>query len=102
MTRRSSRLLVAVALLASSACYRGTVDTGLTPSPQTVDRRWAAGWLFGLVPPQPTETIQHCGAPGVARVEMSQSFLNQFVSTIALGIYTPMEIKVTCAAAPVR
>jgi hypothetical protein len=33
----------------------------------------------------------------VAKVETQLSFLNQVVSFITIGIYTPMTIKVTCA-----
>ena len=35
---------------------------------------------------------------GVAKVETQQSFVNGLVGIITFGIYTPMEIKVTCAA----
>jgi hypothetical protein len=34
----------------------------------------------------------------VAKVETRHSFLNQLVGILTLGIYTPMHIKVTCAA----
>jgi hypothetical protein len=42
------------------------------------------------------ETAAKC-PNGVARVETRLSFLNQLVSGLTLGIYTPMEIVVTCA-----
>jgi len=35
----------------------------------------------------------------VAKVETQLSFVNQLVSFLTLGIYTPMQITVTCAAA---
>jgi hypothetical protein len=34
----------------------------------------------------------------VARVETQLSFANQLVGLLTLGIYTPMDIRVTCAA----
>jgi hypothetical protein len=34
---------------------------------------------------------------GPAEVETQHSFVNQLVGFLTLGIYTPMEIKVTCA-----
>jgi hypothetical protein len=34
-----------------------------------------------------------------AKVETQLSFVNQLVSFLTLGIYTPMQIEVTCAAA---
>jgi hypothetical protein len=35
---------------------------------------------------------------GVAQVDTQLSFLNQLVSFLTWGIYTPMEIVVTCAS----
>ena len=43
------------------------------------------------------ETASRC-PNGVARVETQLSFVNQLVSFLTLGIFTPMSIKVTCAA----
>ena len=37
---------------------------------------------------------------GVSKVETQRSFLNGFVAILTLGIYAPMEIKVTCARTP--
>jgi hypothetical protein len=83
-------------LLTLSACYHATIETGLTPSTQTIEDKWADSWIAGLVPPATVETMERCPA-GVARVETQQGFLNQVVGFFTLGIYTPMEIVVTCA-----
>ena len=40
-----------------------------------------------------------CGEDGVAIVETRISFMNQLVSALTLGIYSPMEIVVTCGSA---
>lgn len=92
--------IAAIALLAlfSAGCYHATVDTGLTPSTVTVDKSWAHGWIYGLVPPSTLETAQKC-PNGVAKIDTQLSFANQLVNFLTFGIYTPMEIKVTCAAA---
>ena len=42
------------------------------------------------------ETASRC-PDGVAKVETQLSFLNQVVHILTLGIYTPMDIRVTCA-----
>lgn len=89
--------ILAVAL-GCAGCYHATVDTGRTPSPQTIEKRWASGWIFGLVPPATLQTAQQC-TNGVSKVSTQLSFANQLVSFITAGIYTPMEIVVTCAAA---
>ncbi|HEV7839124.1 MAG TPA: Bor family protein [Gemmatimonadaceae bacterium] len=92
MTRKSLPLLFCV----FAACYHATIDTGLTPSAQTIEKPWANGWILGLVPPSPIETAQKC-PNGVAKIETQLSFANQLVNFLTLGIYTPMDIKVTCA-----
>ena len=94
--RPSTSVSLAVLLIAASACYHATIDTGLTPSTVVIDKSWASGWLFGLVPPSTVETASKC-PNGVAKVETQLSFLNQLAYIITLGIYSPMAIKVTCA-----
>jgi hypothetical protein len=93
--RKVMLALASAAVLAG--CYHATVETGLPPSPQTIEKKWASGWIYGLVPPATIETMQRC-PNGVARVETQLSFANQLVNFLTLGIYTPMEIVVTCAA----
>jgi Bor protein len=88
--------LAIAALFFTTACYHATIDTGLTPSNVTVEKHWANGWIYGLVPPATIETAQKCPS-GVARVETQLSFLNQLVSFLTIGIYTPMNVKIQCA-----
>jgi hypothetical protein len=89
--------LLAVALL-GSGCYHATVDTGRTPSGQTIEKPWAHSFIAGLVPPSTVETAQKC-PDGVAKVETQQSFLNLVANVVTFGIYSPMTITVQCAAA---
>jgi Bor protein len=84
------------AVLAVGGCYHATIETDAVPSSVTIDKGWASGWIFGLVPPSTVSTAAQCPG-GVAKVETELSFLNQLVSAVTLGIYTPMHIKVTCA-----
>ncbi len=90
------KLSVAGLLVAAMGCYHATVDTGLTPSTVVVEKAWASGWIFGLVPPSTVETKSKCPS-GVAKVETQHSFLNMLVGGLTAGIYTPMSIKVTCS-----
>ena len=80
----------------ATGCYHGTIETGLTPSVQTVEKSWASSWIYGLVPPSTVETSQKC-PNGAARIETQRSFANALVGILTSGIYTPMAIKVTCA-----
>jgi hypothetical protein len=94
MKLRYLTLFVFTVLLAG--CYHATIDTGRQPSPETVEKKWASGWVYGLVPPKTISTAAKC-SDGVAKVETQLSFLNQVVGLLTLGIYTPMEIRATCA-----
>jgi len=78
-------------------CYHATIETGLAPSPTVISESFASSWIYGLVPPSTIATASKC-PDGVAKVETQLSFVNQLVGFLTLGIYTPMEIKVTCAA----
>lgn len=80
-----------------SGCYHATVTTGLEPSARVIDQPFATGWIYGLVPPSTVDAASECDN-GVAQVETELSFVNQLVSFITFGIFTPMHIKVTCAA----
>lgn len=95
---RKSGLSVLTLVVLASGCYRATVDTGRVPSGQTVEKHWAHGWVYGLVPPSTVETAAKC-PNGVAKVETQLSFANQLVGFLTGGIYTPMSIEVQCAAA---
>ena len=85
-------------VIAIAGCYTATTETGLVPSNMTIKKNWAAGWVYGLVPPKTVETAAQC-PHGVATVRTQLSFPNQLVGVITLGIYTPMTIQVTCARA---
>jgi hypothetical protein len=77
-------------------CYHATIVTGLKPSTEIIEESFASCWVYGLIPPNTISTEAKC-PNGVAKVETQLSFVNQLVGFITLGIYTPMEIKVTCA-----
>ncbi len=94
--RGIAKYVVVLVSLAASGCFHATVETGLRPGTQTMTDKWADSWISGLVPPSAVETMERCPA-GVARVETRLSFLKQLVGFFTLGIYTPMEIVVTCA-----
>ena len=95
--RRTALLGVTTLLLSSVGCFHAIIETGAAAGTQMISQPWASGWIYGLVPPTPISAASHCKT-GVARVETQLSFVNQLVSILTLGIYTPMNIQVTCAA----
>ena len=94
---RSFPSVLLVTVLASTGCYHATISTGAPTSLEVIEQPFASSYIYGLVPPKTVETAAKCPS-GVAKVETRQSFLNGLVGALTLGIYTPMTIKVTCAA----
>jgi hypothetical protein len=94
---RTLKLAAAALLLALPACYHATVQTGLPAGTGVVQQGFAAGWLWGLVPPKPVTTMAQCPS-GVSKVETQHSFLNMVVSALTGGIFWTMSIKATCAS----
>jgi len=99
MKHRSS-LVLALGLLLSG-CYHQVVQTGRTPGPTTVEKPWTATWLWGIVPATPIDVTQNCPG-GIATVETKTTFMNGLVGALTLGIYTPRDVKVTCATGTAR
>lgn len=95
---RSRTTLFLLLAVATAGCYKATIETGLTPSDQEIRQDWAHSFIAGLVPPATVETAARC-PNGVAQVETQQSFLNMVANIVTLGIYSPMTIRVQCAAA---
>ena len=93
----SSLVLLAFVTVGVTGCYHATVETGLTPSSEVIEESFASCWIYGLVPPSTIAAQLKC-KNGVAKVETQHSFLNSLVGGITFGIYTPISIKVTCAA----
>ena len=95
---RTAQLALALFLCVSlTGCYHARIETGLTPSAEVIDIPFAKGFIFGLVPPDVVKAGETCTS-GVAIVETQHSFVNQLVSGITFGIFTPMHITLTCAS----
>ena len=88
---------IGVVVLLSAGCYHATIETGRPAATMpAIEIKWAHAFLWGLVPPTTVETAQKCPS-GVAKVETQQSFLNLVANAVTGGIYSPMQITVTCA-----
>lgn len=100
MTRRAWWTRTGVVLAASLAapgCYHSVIDTGLQPGPVGYAEEWETAWFIGAVPAR-VDATQACEGPW-ARVETEQSLLNGIVTILTLGIFSPHQVEVTCAAA---
>lgn len=79
-----------------SGCYHAQVTTGLEASDEVYQKKWATGFIAGLIPPDMIDATEHC-SNGVAKVETRHSFLNLVAQAITFSLFAPMEITVTCA-----
>ena len=94
---KSLRVLFLIACaLAMAGCYAASIETGRPAGTKVIEKKWASCWIYGLVPPSTINAAAEC-PNGVSKVETQLSFLNQLVSGLTWGIYTPMQIVVTCA-----
>lgn len=91
------RTTIVVLLLLSAGCYHASIETGMKPGSDRIEKEWANSFIFGLVPPDPVDAKSKCTS-GVSKVETQHSFLNALVAFFTLQIYTPMDITVTCAS----
>ena len=91
------RALLPVVCAMSMGCYHASVETGAEPSTEVINKSSASGWILGLVPPSTISTASKC-PNGAAKVETQVNFVNGLVRILTLGIYTPMQVTVTCAA----
>jgi len=90
-----ARKTLAALLLLSAGCYHASIESGMKPGSDKIEKDWAAGWAWGLVGPEPIQAKSTCTS-GVSKVETEHSFLNSLVGILTLGIYTPMHLTVTC------
>jgi hypothetical protein len=93
LIRAGSLCLVSVLC---AACFHAVIVTGRPESQTVVEKEWASSFIDGLVPPDVVDVSKDC-PDGVAKVETQRTFLNSLVGGLTIGIYTPMDIRVTCA-----
>jgi len=98
--KQSASIAMALGLVLSG-CFHQVVQTGRTPGTTVVEKPWTATWLWGLVPASPIDVTTNCPG-GIATVETKQSFMNGLVGALTLGIFTPRDVKVTCASGTAR
>src|SRR5687768_216380 len=100
-----TRAALLALVIGASGCYHATVRTGpapleaspTDPAPTVVQSAWSHSWLWGLIPPKPMDAQQRCGGAPTS-VETQLSLMNQVVGFVTGGIYTPMNVRITCSA----
>jgi hypothetical protein len=90
-------LALATAAVMGTGCYHATIVTGLPEAQESIHHEWALAWIRGIVPPPTVETAAKC-KNGVAKIESQVSLLNGLVTAVTYNIFSPMDLKATCAA----
>lgn len=95
MTRAGVAGALAATLLLTG-CFHQVVETGLPAGGTVVTKSWAPSYIFGLVAGQPIDVRQQCPG-GIAYASTRMTFPNGLVGMITFGLFTPHEVKITCA-----
>lgn len=94
---KTGRVLIVAILVLATGCYHQYVDGGVTPGATVIEEPWVATWALGFVPAKPLDVGQQC-RNGIALVETRHSLPNIVASVLTLGVYTPVAMRITCAA----
>ena len=96
--RRTAVMLALVGSVAvGTGCYHSIITTDLPPSTEVYHEGFRPAFIYGLVPAQ-VDGSKYCAGRRWARVETQYSILDWVVGTVTFGIFTPMDVRVTCAA----
>ena len=89
-------LLTAAILLAGTGCFHFHYVTDEEPSPWRAFHGLEHAVVFGMAVVAPLDVSEVCPG-GFARVDAVETFANGLAATIALNMYTPQTMTVTCA-----
>jgi hypothetical protein len=97
-----NRLTVAVVALSLSmvACGEAVVRSGKPAGDVATgyDARWHDSFLFGTVEPGEREPLARICPAGWSEIRVSASLLAGLIQWGTLGVYTPANVTVVCAA----
>jgi hypothetical protein len=95
--RTAVMLALAGSVAVGTGCYHTIITTDLPPSTEVYHEGFKPAFIAGLVPAT-VDGSKYCTGRRWARVETQYSLLNWVVGAVTFGIFTPMDIRVTCAA----
>ncbi|HEX4338578.1 MAG TPA: hypothetical protein VH062_21885 [Polyangiaceae bacterium] len=101
MTRPSTRATTALlAALASTACGQAVIRSGAPAGnvAKNHDARWRDGFLLGTVEAADPEPLSSICPGGWSEIRVSASFPAALLDWATLGIYTPTNVTIVCAA----
>lgn len=96
MTRLARLLACTIAVLVATGCFRVAVTDGALPSGER-HAPWNHVFLFGLAGEPELDVRRYCST-SAARVETGETLATLGVTVLTLGVYTPRQSTITCAA----
>ena len=96
--RRTAVMMALVgSVVVGTGCWHTILTTDLPPSTEVHHEGFKPAFIYGLDPAQ-VDGSKYCTGRRWARVETQQSIVDWVVSAVTFGIFTPMDVRVTCAA----
>ncbi len=94
------RSAVLLALLSASAgCYNVKYYSTAVPGPGETHRIWVHSFVGGIITIGEINLDAQC-PNGVYKVKSNFTFVDLLLFGVTSGIYTPMNVVVTCGTAP--
>jgi hypothetical protein len=90
-------MVVIATLAVITGCWHYIISTDLPPSTEVYHEGFKPAFVYGLVPAQ-LDASKYCGGRRWARIETQQTPVDWLVAFVTLEIFTPIDIRVTCAA----
>ena len=95
--RRALVVLGMVGLL--SGCYNLKYYDSAVPGPGQTHKIWVHGFLWGLVSVGEIDLHGEC-PKGVYKMKSNLNFVDFLLSAVTGGIYSPMNVVITCGSGP--
>jgi hypothetical protein len=91
-----SAALIAAFLLAGCATVTIRPEGGAKTSAKPDYQKTKPYFFWGLAKTHTIDVAEICEDKGVEQIQSQQTFMNGFLTTITLGIYSPKTAKVWC------
>jgi hypothetical protein len=92
--------LLLLLLIAQASCYRASFYADPKLVRGLEHDQWTDFFVFGLVGKEEFDVRSFCEGRPIAEMKTGGNFATSLVSALTIGIYTPRQVYVTCAASP--
>lgn len=98
---RRSLLALLAALTLSTGCYTTKlVVADADPDRANTHSTWQHTFFWGLVSPGSVNLSSYCGQNGIARARSQVGGIGLIAYWLTAGVWTPIQVRITCAEGP--